>query len=787
MSVVTVSAAIAAVFGMVPARAAEDPALPNELMLAVPYAYGSQEAIAPQDAVTYGWAQRFIAILNELAPEPRWYGNPQVGTPIDTAAAILTNDVDAAFLPYPMYAAVEHVRLSDLLEPLAVVPAAESVMVGNAAACVAAAPISETIAGSFFITGNEYDANSRLEAKLLFARLGVRPKILRNAESTLEAVSLFQERANGTEPTVYLTDLANGRAAAAVTADACLLGPSIPASWPSFVFAVNKRLHPSVRKLIADGVAAINADRPKYLPLILGSDRSNPDLVERVKNFIPAGADAESILRQSRQTLEQNHLDPRAFFGSEQLRQRLEQWAKDGSIAFVLPPTDARVAYALGAAAETIGALRQNGAADGKSALIGSSGGSMGALVLALAPDLREMRNDVIQQALDPALIIRPLIRYKLLLFLFDRWYVTAALTVLLLAVFFYSPVVLWSVSLLRHHQRRNFLIAIAFLIASFIFLPPISLETAAAIVIGSLIMMAVLFFLPRHSLLNLLAYAMPVVAVIVSVVAIRTVFQRNALLDQVAMEGPLRKLAAAAPPLEACAALADSNGFSRCLFDRLQYPIIIITSDIYRDQQVFFYANLKPEAGFVVPRKGKWVDLSTCPENLVRVTEASASFPIVFPPIPLECAGEPYLLSDGALFSAGIFNVATQIGAATAITFMNEPFSPQRLIGVVGRPVEEQNLLVYLENLIQVVIGRNLYAEFQANIPAARQVVFTPSTSSFILPNYRYLGIKQRGVNYTQQKIYAIGRDDAGKDDLFFQLSGSELEFDSFAKRLTP
>jgi hypothetical protein len=755
----------------------------GDLLVAVPLLHGNSQQTSPSDVLVYRYVQGFIRILNSFEQKPFIYANPQMGTPNQMAVWLLNNDVDVAMLTYPIYAAIEAVGLANEVVPIATVTATDSVIVGNPAACQSSLPLEKNIPNGLFITRNEYSSNGRLLALVLFARMGANPKIFYNGETLNNALDHFLAQETSQMPTYFLINTIDQQQALAMKGS-CILQKDIAAPWPATIVVMRKDLPLEKQRMMKESVLKLSTERAKFLPVVTGNASF---IVEQVSNFVPIDGTFNDQLKEARALIQQYHLDLRSFFTISQLMLRMEDWVKEGPVAIILTAADSRAPYSLGVISEILGAVNERKEVADHVFLTGTSGGALSSVIMSLSPTFRTLSPEVVHNIVDPNALLAPSIRFKALTFWIDWWPLLLFIIIFMPAIFFHSPIVLWKDEVDTKRLFSFFIVALVLLIVSVAFAPDIPLEYGTGMVLGGLVLMIALRATARHLEIGPRTYALAVFIMIVSLVTVRTMINRPALLDDLDFDPSLRELVKVDPSLRNCATIRESGKFSACLFSHIKYPLVITTADISRGDSIFFYAEPAGKHIFEPPRSGRWINLATCPENFLRAAAGSAVVPFVFPPKRILCNGEEYQMMDGTIYSSGTTNVAKSLGAATALNVLNEPFTAQDILKKSVIKIEKSNVLYFLGGLMKNIFGYNYYHEFQLNLLDIRQVMYTPPSNEFILPNYRYFGMKKDGINYTPDKIYQMGREHALRNEkgLFIQISGGRFEFDSFKKQL--
>lgn len=754
------------------------------LVIAAPLLHGTVADLNPTDVDLFVSLKKLIGYLNATAKTPFLYPNPQMGTPNEIGVWTLNHDADVALLTYPMYAAVDAVGLSNYVIPVASIAASNSVILGNAAACRSGQSLVQVLPNSLFITRNEYSPNGKLLADVLFSQLHATPALRYSGENLNLAIEHFSAEAGAQRSTLFLVNEVDSASVLGQVSGSCVLRKDIVAPWPATVVVVRKDVPQEQLQLLQAGILQLSESRETSLPQLLGAQVQG-FLSEQIGHFTLLNGTSDPVLVAAKKTVSQSKVDLRAFFNLSELIQRMQDWAKEGAVSLSLTSADSRTSYALGAVSQVMLALDQQPDVAHRVFLQGTSGGAMGVLVFTLVPRFGAYDSTRIQRVLDPNTLLDPSLRFKMFTFLLTWRLVVLLFVILMLAILFHSPIILWKQNLPFKKQLAWFGLAVLAMALAYLLCPAISLEWGVGLITALFVLMIALRIRAHHIEVGPRTYLLGVCILAILLVTMRSFILRVSILDKLNVEANMRSLALIEPSLQHCAALASDDDFAACLFTQIKYPFVVSTSDIASNQQVFFYAQ--PEGTHLIqpPRNtGKWVNIATCPGKFLRIVAGSASFPFVFPPSTFSCGGEQFKLLDGAIYSSGTTNVATELGAATAVTFLNEPFTAQDILKTSTQPVPEGNFADYMAGVMRTVFGFNYYRDFKQNLSDIRQVIYTPPSNGFVLPNFQYFGVMKNGVNYTSDKIFELGVADASRTEkgLFVQLTSNRFTFDDFA-----
>lgn len=514
---------------------------------------------------------------------------------------------------------------------------------------------------------------------------------------------------------------------------------------------------------ISDYFLIANRTLKLSVPEILGWKKLDPSEVERKIKAINTYYQQVSVL-------------PRLTY--KNVRQRLKDNLGENYLALAFMGGGARTPYTFRFGNEFFYNILEDQKLSQKTVLIGISGGAINSLILSiLEPNVRIPEKSVGKLA-NMGRYIRPEMRSQMIALMVQYPRVFFGAIGLILA---YLLVLL--THLLFTPKRLNAiwkLLVLSTMVIGMALVPNIQLEYAPPLLIILFVSQFMIHFLLRRHQPAFIINLVSITIFIVLVAGfIKTPFHQKNLFDRFDMPGFMHDFLVDIQD-KSCGNLTNREELSRCLYQKVHYPLVITASNSETLQRVNFY--ISPEKSpFAFPKRIDWINLASCPERLLDVLEASASVPMIFAPISVQCGANDYRLVDGGVLSALPLVQANDLNINYQFLFWNSLIDVKSdFIGILtaNKPVNIIDQVIFYWTLkIRQAINRNIVQN------ALKQTFFiSVPNMELIEPGDFWGGTLGNGQFALPAELSPIATSDFfSKPGVFTELAGGDLKPDAF------
>ena len=411
--------------------------------------------------------------------------------------------------------------------------------------------------------------------------------------------------------------------------------------------------------------------------------------------------------------------------------------------------------------------------------LIGTSGGAVSALALSLMSPDKLLSDTSIVELTNLTSYISPYLRSKMLEIIIQHQFVCLALFMLIVLCF------LWSIFHVFFTQKTASLIGKIGILAAITlgawFVPEIPIEYALLfLVINFCGFTVTYFFLYRYKAGFVLNVMSNLIFMILLIGIVKFPFRAESLFRHFDTVLVMRNLMNMIED-KTCDGLSDAGEFSRCIYGKVRYPLVINAMAISAKtaRRVNFFVR-PAGSSFLFPTRMDWIDLGNCPEHLLDAVQGSAAIPMVFASTKFKCNSNSYELVDGSVESPMPLVQASELNIRYQFLFWNGSID-------LDNGFMRRQKLDYDKNIIEGFIVYWLFKDQNLNRgvmqKAFQQTFFIAEPSMELISSIDFWGGSLENGQFVLPSVLPVlaTQDFFSKPGIFSELSNGDPKPDEF------